>query len=66
MDTGQHTNPGQQSFFYRLLMDPGKGYRICRHALLILGVATLSFNNVYLGFFEYGELLGNKGYKSKC
>lgn len=58
MKTEEYIHIHQQSLFYRLLMDPGKIYRICRHALLILGVAALSFNQVYMGFFEYGELLG--------
>lgn len=39
-------------------MDPGRIYRICRHTLLVLGVAALSFNQIYMGLFEYGELLG--------
>jgi len=43
-------------------MDPGKIYRICRHSLLILGIAALSFNQVYMVFFEYGEQLGTNLY----
>ncbi len=63
MDKEQTTNNnGQQSFFYKLLMDPGKGFRISRHALFILGVAAISFNQVYMGFFEYSDLLCGKLY----
>lgn len=43
-------------------MDPGRIYRICRHTLLLLGITSLSFNQIYIGFLEYAELLGSNLY----
>lgn len=52
----------QQTFLYKLLMNPDAGYRITRHLLLLLAVVVISFNQAYMGFMGYHELLGHNIY----
>lgn len=52
----------QQTFIYKLLMSPDVSYRITRHLLLLLAVLAISFNQAYMGFMGYHELLGNNLY----
>lgn len=38
------------------------GYRIGRHLLILLAVTAISYNQIYMGFIGYHEVLGNNMY----